>query len=43
METRTLTNETYDSAGKLIRREVVKITTDEFGNFIEEILSVEEF
>lgn len=43
METKTLTNETFDSTGRLILRVIVEVTTYDDGQVVENIKSFEEF
>lgn len=43
MEERILTNETWNSEGKLIEKVIVKITTFEDGTIQEEIISKESY
>ncbi len=43
METKILTNETFDSTGKVILRVIIEVTTYDDGQIVENILSVEEF
>lgn len=43
MKEKILTNETWDSTGKLILREIIKITESEDGTINTEIISSEEF
>jgi hypothetical protein len=43
METRIDTNETWNENGKLISRVIIEVITDDDGQVVEKILSVEEF
>lgn len=43
MEEKILTNETWNSKGKLIEKVIVKITTFEDGSITEEIISKESY